>query len=100
MLLEWVLAARSSRLAYIPNEEFLAILEECEITTQNEINKNEIVSFPETAEKRDSTLCKKSLKKKKQVHNYSNIEVSIIATFLTCFFSDPASVKSVQEEHI
>ena len=70
VLLEWVLAARSSRLAYIPNEEFLAILKESEITTQPEINKNETVSFPEKVENRDSTvsLCKKSLKKKKQVH--------------------------------
>jgi len=53
VLLEWLLAARSSRLAYIPIEEFHAILENSE--SSEEINQN------------CGNLCKKSLKKKEQV---------------------------------
>jgi hypothetical protein len=55
VLLEWLLAARSSRLAYIPIEEFHAILENSE--SSEEINQN-CGKF---------VLCKKSLKKKEQV---------------------------------
>lgn len=60
MLLEWLLAARSSRLAYIPVEEFHAILENSE--SNEEINQN----------CGKMALCKKSLKKKEQIQSVLN----------------------------
>lgn len=60
VLLEWLLAARSSRLAYIPIEEFHAILENSE--SSEEINQN-CGKF---------VLCKKSLKKKEQIQSVLN----------------------------